>query len=104
LLPPLVDEGVDIINPVQVSAKGMNTRELKKEFGADFVLWGGGIDTQHVLQEDTRQKMFDEVAMRIDDLAPGGGFVFSAVHNIQANVPPRNVAYMWEGFMSHAAM
>jgi len=96
MLPLLIEEGVDIINPVQISAKGMNTKELKKEFGNDLVFWGGGIDTQYVLQNGTKQEIYDEVKRRIDDLAPGGGFVFSAVHNIQANVPPENVAYMWE--------
>ena len=91
LIPDLIEIGFDILNPVQVSAKGMNTKELKAEFGRDIVFWGGGVDTQHVLPFGKRQEVVDEVKHRIDDLAPGGGFVFAAVHNIQAFVPPENI-------------
>ena len=91
LIPDLIEIGFDILNPVQVSAKGMNTKELKLEFGRDIVFWGGGIDTQYVLPFGKPQEVVDEVKRRIDDLAPGGGFVFAAVHNIQALVPPVNI-------------
>ncbi len=91
LIPDLIEIGFDILNPVQVSAQGMNTRELKAEFGQDIVFWGGGVDTQRVLPFGTPQEVRDEVKRRIDDLAPGGGFVFAAVHNIQAFVPPKNI-------------
>jgi uroporphyrinogen decarboxylase len=91
LIPDLIEIGFDILNPVQVSAKGMNTRELKTEFGRDIVFWGGGVDTQQVLPFGKPQEVVDEVKRRIDDLAPGGGFVFAAVHNIQAFVPPENI-------------
>ena len=91
LIPHLIDIGVDIINPVQVSAAGMDTQRLKAAYGRDIVFWGGGVDTQHVLPFGTPQQVADEVKRRIDDLAPGGGFVFAAVHNIQALVPPENV-------------
>jgi uroporphyrinogen decarboxylase len=91
LIPDLIDSGFDILNPVQVSAKGMNTKELKAEFGRDIVFWGGGVDTQQVLPFGTPDEVVDEVKRRIDDLAPGGGFVFAAVHNIQAFVPPENI-------------
>ncbi len=91
LIPHLIETGFDILNPVQVSAKGMNTRELKSEFGQDIVFWGGGVDTQQVLPFGKPQDVIDEVKRRIDDLAPGGGFVFAAVHNIQAFVPPENI-------------
>jgi uroporphyrinogen decarboxylase len=91
LIPDLIDTGFDILNPVQVSAKGMNTKELKTEFGRDIVFWGGGVDTQQVLPFGKPQEVVDEVKRRIDDLAPGGGFVFAAVHNIQAFVPPENI-------------
>ncbi len=74
LIPDLIEIGFDILNPVQVSAKGMNTRELKTEFGRDIVFWGGGVDTQHVLPFGKPQEVVDEVKRRIDDLAPGGGF------------------------------
>lgn len=91
LIPDLIDIGFDILNPVQVSAKGMNTKELKAKFGRDIVFWGGGVDTQHVLPFGKPQEVVDEVKRRIDDLAPGGGFVFAAVHNIQAQVSPENI-------------
>lgn len=95
-IPDLIDIGVDILNPVQVSAKGMNTAELKKEFGEYITFWGGGCDTQHVLPNGTPDEVRSEVKRRIDDLAPGGGFVFSAVHNIQRGVPPENIMAMFE--------
>jgi len=96
LLPDLIESGIDILNPVQVSAAGMDTRELKRRFGKDLTFYGGGIDTQHVLPHGTRSEIRDEVRRRIDDLAPGGGFVFNTVHNIQADVPPQNIMTMWE--------
>ena len=91
LIPHLIDIGVDIVNPVQVSARGMDTARLKRAYGNDVVFWGGGVDTQHVLPFGSPQQVEDEVRRRIDDLAPGGGFVFAAVHNIQALVPPANI-------------
>ena len=91
LVGDLIDIGVDIFNPVQVSARGMDTKRLKETYGRDIVFWGGGVDTQRVLPFGTPEQVRDEVKRRIDDLAPGGGFVFAAVHNIQALVPPENV-------------
>jgi uroporphyrinogen decarboxylase len=96
LIPDLIELGFDILNPVQVSARGMDTKRLKKEYGQDIVFWGGGVDTQHVLPFGTPEEVADEVKRRIDDLAPGGGFVFAAVHNIQALVPPENIVTMFE--------
>ncbi len=100
-IPDLIESGVDILNPVQVSAAGMDTRELKREFGKDITFWGGGIDTQRVLPRGSRQEIVDEVERRIEDLAPGGGFVFSAVHNIQGDVPPENIMAMWEALQEY---
>ncbi len=91
LIPDLIDLGFDIINPVQVSAAGMNTKKLKQEYGQDITFWGGGVDTQRVLPFGSPEDVSAEVKRRIDDLAPGGGFVFAAVHNIQAFVPPENI-------------
>jgi uroporphyrinogen decarboxylase len=96
LIPDLIELGFDILNPVQVSARGMDTRRLKEEYGRDIVFWGGGADTQHVLPFGRPDEVADEVKRRIDDLAPGGGFVFAAVHNIQAFVPPENMVTMFE--------
>ncbi len=103
LIPEFIEVGVDILNPVQVSAAGMDTGKLKKEFGSDIVFWGGGIDTQHVLPHGTAQQVKDEVKRRIDDLAPGGGFVFNTVHNIQADVPPKNVIAMKKALTEYGA-
>ncbi len=91
LIPDLIEVGFDILNPVQVSARGMDTKKLKQEYGKDITFWGGGVDTQRVLPFGTPQQVADEVRRRMDDLAPGGGFVFAAVHNIQAFVPPQNI-------------
>lgn len=96
IIPDLIEAGVDILNPVQVSASGMDTKKLKREYGRELVFWGGGVDTQRVLPYGTPEEVRDEVRRRIDDLAPGGGFVFNTVHNIQADVPPQNLAAMLE--------
>jgi len=96
IIPDLIEVGVDILNPVQVSAAKMDTKKLKREFGDAITFWGGGVDTQRVLPYGTPEEVRDEVRRRIDDLAPGGGFVFAAVHNIQPDVPPENIIAMWE--------
>ena len=95
-LPDLIEIGVDAINPVQVSAAGMDSAELKREFGRDLTFWGGGCDTQRVLGRGTPAGVREEVKRRIGDLAPGGGLVFCQVHNIQPEVPPENVVAMLE--------
>ncbi len=98
VIPDLIEAGVDILNPVQVSAAGMDSAELKREFGRDLTFWGGGVDTQRILGTGTPQQVRQEVRRRVSDLAPGGGFVFAAVHNIQGNVPAENIVAMWEAF------
>jgi uroporphyrinogen decarboxylase len=96
LLPDLIEVGVEIINPVQTSARGMEPEKLKREFGKDLTFWGGGCDTQRVLPEGTEKEIDEHVRRRVDILAPGGGFVFTQVHNIMPNVPPQNVVAMAE--------
>jgi uroporphyrinogen decarboxylase len=95
-IPDLIEAGVDALNPVQVSAAGMDSAQLKQDFGKDICFWGGGCDTQNVLARGKVQDVRDEVKKRIDDFAPGGGFVFNQVHNIQADVPPENIVAMLE--------
>jgi len=94
-IPDLIETGIDILNPVQVSAKNMDTSKLKEEFGDKITFWGGGCDTQRVLPFGTPRDVEKEVKRRIEDLAPGGGFVFTQVHNIQAGVPPENIMAMY---------
>jgi uroporphyrinogen decarboxylase len=98
LIPDLIDAGIDILNPVQISAEDMDLRELKRDFGRDLVFWGGGVDTQRVLGTATPEEIRDHVRGNIEALAPGGGFVFAAVHDIQANVPPENIVAMWQAW------
>ncbi|NLI01254.1 MAG: hypothetical protein GX446_17375, partial [Chthonomonadales bacterium] len=94
IIPDMIEAGIDILNPVQVSARDMDTAGLKREYGTHITFWGGGIDTQDVLPHGSPDEVRDEVRRRIGDLAPGGGFVFTAVHNIQADVPPQNIMAM----------
>jgi uroporphyrinogen decarboxylase len=95
-IPDFIEMGIDAVNPVQVSAAGMDTKGLKCEFGQDITFWGAGCDSQVVLPFGTPEQVADEVKRRIDDLAPGGGFVFSPIHNVQAGVPPQNIVAMFE--------
>ncbi len=103
LIPDLIEIGVDAINPVQVSAADMDPAALKREFGNDLTFWGGGCDTQKVLGRGGTAEVRDEVKRRMEALAPGGGFVFTQVHNIQPNVPPENVVAMLEAAAEFAA-
>jgi uroporphyrinogen decarboxylase len=96
LLPDFIELGVDILNPVHIRATGMEPVALKRDFGKDIVFWGGGVDTQGVLPNGTPQQVKDDVRRNVEALAPGGGFVFNTVHNIQADVPPQNIVAMWE--------
>jgi len=102
-IPHFIDIGVDILNPVQVSAAGMDTKKLKKEYGKDLSFWGGGCDTQHVLPKGTAKEVREEVLNRMADLGGGGGFIFCAVHNIQGDVPPQNIKTMFETVLEHGA-
>jgi uroporphyrinogen decarboxylase len=95
-LPDLLDNGIDILNPVQISAKGMDPARLKAEFGDRLVFWGGGIDAQHVLPRASPQEVREHVRRNIEAFKPGGGYVFNNVHNIQGDVPPENVLAMFD--------
>ncbi len=95
MIPDIIDIGVDCINPIQVSARGMETDRLKAEFGADLSFWGA-IDTNFVLPRGTPDDVHHEVKRRIGDLAPGGGYILGSVHHMQAEVPPENVVAMFD--------
>jgi len=90
-IPYFIDAGLDCLNPVQCSAAGMDPIGLKHDFGRYITFWGGGVDTQHTLPFGTPEQVYEEVATRIRIFAPGGGFVFNPIHNIQAKTPPRNI-------------
>jgi uroporphyrinogen decarboxylase len=99
LIGDLIEIGIDVINPVQISAKDMEPARLKREFGDDITFWGGGCDTQAILPRATPQQVKDHVRRNIDTFAPGGGFIFCQVHNILVEVPPENVVAMYEAAM-----
>ncbi len=101
LIPDYIEIGTDILNPVHVRATGMEPAALKRDFGRDLVFWGGGVDTQDVLPHGTPQTVRDDVRRNIEALAPGGGFVFTSVHNIQPDVPPENIVAMWEALQEY---
>jgi len=101
LVPDFVEIGVDILNPIHVRAEGMEPAALKRDFGADLVFWGGGVDTQGVLPSGTPQQVKDDVRRNVEALAAGGGYVFNTVHNIQPDVPPENVVAMWEALQEY---
>ena len=96
ILPDLIEIGIDILNPVHITATGMEPAALKRDFGRDVCFWGGGVETQTVLPFGTPQEVRDNVRRNVDALAPGGGYVFNTIHNIQADVPPENVVAMIE--------
>ncbi|MFH1086023.1 MAG: uroporphyrinogen decarboxylase family protein [Chloroflexota bacterium] len=94
LMPHLIEAGMDIVQPVQTTATGMEAERLKREFGRDVCLWGGGCDTQGVLPRGTPSEVAADVRQRVRTLAPGGGFVFQQIHNVMADVPPENTVAM----------
>lgn len=101
LLPDYIELGVEILNPVHVRAAGMEPAALKHDFGDALVFWGGGVDTQGVLPNGTPQEVKDDVRRNIEALAPGGGFVFNTVHNIQPDVPAENLAALYEALAEY---
>jgi len=92
----LLDNGIDILNPVQTSAEGMDPTELKAGYGDRLTFWGGAIDTQHVLPFASPGEIREHVRGNLEVFKPGGGYVFNNVHNIQAGVPPENVVALFD--------
>jgi uroporphyrinogen decarboxylase len=101
LIPDFIEIGVDILNPLQATAQGMDPLAIKQAYGQDLIFWGAGVDTQGVLPRGTPQQVKDDVRRNIEILAPGGGYVFNTVHNIQADVPPENIIAMWEALQEY---
>lgn len=96
LMPDLIEAGYDVLNPVQLSARNMEPRRLKKEFGSSITFWGGGADTRGILRTGSPAQVRDHVLRLADEFAPGGGWVFNAVHNLMPDVPPENVTAMYD--------
>ena len=92
--PSFIEAGFDIVNPVQCSAAGMDPVQLKREYGSRLVFWGGGVDTQKTLPFGTPREVREEVLRRCEIFAPGGGFVFNSIHNLQAGTPVQNIVAM----------
>ena len=101
LIPDLITAGIDILNPVQTSAKNMDPAQLKADFSNQITFWGGGCDTQCVLPFATPDEVAKHVRERVKILAPGGGFVFNPIHNIQADVPPDNIISMFDAALEY---
>jgi len=95
-IPDLMDNGIDILNPVQITASGMDPNFLKERFGKELVFWGGGIDSQHILPFATPEEVKSNVKTNMEAFKPGGGYIFNNVHNIQGDVPPENILAMYE--------
>jgi uroporphyrinogen decarboxylase len=96
LIPELLDNGIDILNPVQTSARDMDPQELKRHFGSKLTFWGGGCDSQHVLPTGTPEEVATHVRQQVNILKRGGGYVFNNIHNIQGGVPPQNIVAMYD--------
>ncbi|TYB94763.1 MAG: methyltransferase [Kosmotoga sp.] len=96
LIPDFIDAGIEVLNPVQTNARGMDPSILKKEFGKELTFWGGGCDTQHVLPFGSIEELEDDVKKRMDIFAPDGGLVFAAIHNIQKEVSPEKIVSLYD--------
>lgn len=99
LLPILWDlkeSGIDILNPLQKSAAGIDYATIKKEYGKDLAFWGAGIDTQRVFDQGTPEQVRDDTRRNIEIMAPGGGYVCTTIYNTQATVSPENYMAFWE--------
>ncbi|MFZ4617465.1 MAG: uroporphyrinogen decarboxylase family protein [Rectinemataceae bacterium] len=98
LLDDFAESGIDILNPVQCSAAGMEPGFLKERYGDKFVFWGGGVDTQQTLPFGTPAEVREEVRERLETFAPGGGYVFNSIHNIVGKTPVENIVAFFEAF------
>jgi uroporphyrinogen decarboxylase len=103
LIPMLIDAGLEIMQPIQTTCVDMEAERLKREFGRDLVLWGGGGDTRDILPNATPEQVAEDVRRRIAVLGPGGGFVFQQIHNVMANVPPQNIVAMLDAARAFGA-
>ena len=96
ILPDFVEIGIDVLNPVQTSARGMDPARIKRDHGGRLALWGAGVDTQSTLPFGSVEDVRREVRERIALLAPGGGFVFAPIHNVQPDIPADKIRAVFE--------
>ena len=102
LIPELIEAGVDVLNPIQISAKDMDPRELKRDFGKDLVFWGGGADMQGVVSAASDAKeVYRHTRQMIEILADGGNFVFTQVHNILADISPEKIIAIYQAALDY---
>jgi uroporphyrinogen decarboxylase len=95
-IPDLIENGVHILNPVQISARDMDPFDLKRRFGRDLAFWGGGCDSQRVLPRGSPSEVAGDVRRNLEAFKPGGGYVFNSIHNIQGEVPPENIVALFD--------
>jgi uroporphyrinogen decarboxylase len=96
LLPDFVEIGIDVLNPLQTTAKGMDPRRIKQKFGWNLSFWGGGVETQTTLPFGSLEDIRRQVRERVKLLGAGGGFVFATIHNIQADIPPEKILAIYD--------
>ena len=96
ILPDFIEIGIDVLNPLQTSAKGMSPQKLKARFGRDLSFWGGGVETQSTLPFGTLEEIRREVRERVKLLGQGGGFVFGTIHNLQPDIPPEKILAVFD--------
>jgi uroporphyrinogen decarboxylase len=96
LIPDFIEIGIDVLNPLQTSARGMDPGRIKRQYGRDLAFWGGGVETQTTLPFGSLDDIRREVRERTSLLAPGGGFVFATIHNIQPDIPPDKILAIYE--------
>ena len=102
LIPDLIEAGVQVLNPIQISAKGMDPRELKERFGKDLVFWGGGADMQGAVNAaKTPEEVYRHVREMLDIFAPGGNYIFTQVHNILDNIEPEKVIAIYQAALDY---
>jgi len=101
LIPDLLENGIHVLNPVQLSARDMDPFDLKRRFGRDLAFWGGGCDSQRVLPRGSPAEVTADVRRNLEAFKPGGGYVFNSVHNIQGDVPPENIAALFDAAYEH---
>jgi len=96
IMPDLIEAGYDILNPVQTTARDMDPATLKREFGRDITFWGGGCNTQTVLNRGTPEQVYDHTRRMLEIFMKDGGYVFNQEHNILPDVPPENIVAMYK--------